>query len=182
MAAGRDARGAAGTEPSGPHRPRVIRARRLAGVAAALAMTALSTLATAVEPDEKLADPAQEARARKISAELRCLVCQNQSIDDSNAPLARDLRLIVREQIAAGRSDAEVMQFLVARYGEFVLLRPPFGPHTLLLWGTPILVLAAAGFALARLRGRGADAAAEPPLSEEERRRLETLTKDQSTR
>jgi cytochrome c-type biogenesis protein CcmH len=88
----------------------------------------------AVEPGEKLADPALEARARKISQELRCLVCQNQSIDDSNAELARDLRLIVRERITAGDTDAQVLAFVEARYGEFVLLRPPFKLHTLLLW------------------------------------------------
>ena len=88
----------------------------------------------AVQPDEVMADPAREARARNLSQELRCMVCQNQSIDDSEAPLARDLRLLVRERIASGDSDAQVIDFLVARYGEFVLLRPRFEPHTLLLW------------------------------------------------
>mgnify|MGYP005858098385 CR=1 FL=1 len=93
--------------------------------------------ARAVQPGEVLADPALEARARALSANLRCLVCQNQSIDESDAPLARDLRLLVRERLVAGDSDAQVERFLVARYGEFVLLRPPFAAHTLLLWLMP---------------------------------------------
>lgn len=97
--------------------------------------------ARAVEPDEILSNPALEARARAISAELRCLVCQNQSIDDSNAPLARDLRLIVRERLVAGDSDEAVRKFVVARYGTYVLLRPPFGADTLLLWLAPPLLL-----------------------------------------
>ena len=97
--------------------------------------------AHAVLPDEVMADPAKEARARNLSRELRCMVCQNQSIDDSEAPLARDLRLLVRERIAAGDSDTQVIDFLVARYGEFVLLKPRFEEHTLLLWLVPPLVL-----------------------------------------
>ena len=108
-----------------------------------------------------LADPALEARARHLSQDLRCLVCQNQSIDDSNAELARDLRLLVRERLAAGDSDAAVLAFVESRYGEFVLLRPPFRPHTLLLWLTPLLLLGAA---------------AQPaPLSPAEQQRLEAL-------
>lgn len=98
----------------------------------------------AVEPDEVLADPALEARARDLSANLRCLVCQNQSIDDSNAALAHDLRLLVRERLQAGDSDDEVISFLVSRYGEFVLLRPAFGVHTLVLWLAPVGVLSLA--------------------------------------
>src|SRR4029079_764971 len=98
-------------------------------------------LAWAVEPGEKLADPGLEARARAISQELRCLVCQNQSIDDSNAELARDLRVIVRERLEAGDTDAQVLAFVEARYGEFVLLRPPFNLHTLLLWLAPCVLL-----------------------------------------
>ena len=98
--------------------------------------------AMAVEPGERLADPALEARARAISAELRCLVCQNQSIDDSSAPLARDLRLLVRERLTAGSTDADVMRFLVDRYGEFVLLRPRFTLQTAMLWLTPFGLLA----------------------------------------
>lgn len=98
----------------------------------------------ALQPDEILSDPALERRARSLSAELRCLVCQNQSIDDSDAPLARDLRLLVRERLVAGDTDEEVRDYVVARYGEFVLLRPPFSFETLLLWFMPLLVLAIA--------------------------------------
>ncbi len=104
-------------------------------------MSAAVAGAFAVEPDEILSDPALEARARTISAELRCLVCQNQSIDDSNAPLARDLRLLVRERLQQGDSNEEVLEFVVARYGEFVLLRPRFSLRTLVLWLAPMLIL-----------------------------------------
>jgi cytochrome c-type biogenesis protein CcmH len=107
-----------------------------------------SPLAHAVQPDEIMADPVKEARARDLSRELRCMVCQNQSIDDSEAPLARDLRLLVRERIAAGDSDAQVIDFLVARYGEFVLLKPRLNPHTWLLWLMPPLALAGGGLVL----------------------------------
>src|SRR5215468_6395045 len=100
-----------------------------------------SPAAHAVQPDEVMADPVKEARARDLSRELRCMVCQNQSIDDSEAPLARDIRLLVRERIAAGDSDAQVIDFLVARYGEFVLLKPRFERQTLVLWLVPPLVL-----------------------------------------
>ena len=106
---------------------------------AALAM--VSTPAFAVQPDEVLRNPQLETRARALSRELRCMVCQNQSIDDSDAPLARDLRILVRERLVAGDSDAQVVDFLVNRYGEFVLLRPRFQWQTALLWLTPILVL-----------------------------------------
>ena len=102
----------------------------------------LCSTAFAVLPDEILADPILEQRARVISKDLRCLVCQNQSIDDSNAPLAKDLRVIVRERLKAGDSDAQIFQFVVARYGNYVLLQPPFQSDTLLLWATPFLVLA----------------------------------------
>ena len=102
----------------------------------------------AVQPDEIMSDPAKESRARDLSRELRCMVCQNQSIDDSEAPLARDLRLLVRERIAAGDSDAQVIDFLVARYGEFVLLKPRLKSHTLLLWLLPPFALAGGGLAL----------------------------------
>src|SRR6266550_9385109 len=100
-----------------------------------------ATPAVAVQPDEMLAEPKLEARARALSRELRCMVCQNQSIDDSEAPLARDLRILVRERLQAGDSDRQVIDFLVARYGEFVLLRPRFSPHTALLWLTPAAIL-----------------------------------------
>ena len=132
----------------------------------------------AVEPDEILADARLEARARALSSELRCLVCQNQSIDDSNAPLARDLRLIVRERLTAGDGDAAVLNFVVARYGTFVLLRPPVERSTLLLWATPILLLACAGWILGRRWRLPALADAPPaPLSADEVARLDRLTK-----
>jgi cytochrome c-type biogenesis protein CcmH len=149
-----------------------------------LAVTALFltlTPAHAVDPDEMLKDPALEARARHISQELRCLVCQNQSIDDSNAELARDLRLLVRQRLAAGDSDAAVLAFVEARYGEFVLLRPPFKPHTLLLWLTPVLLLAGTAFALIRLarmrRPVGEAGRDTAPLSPSEQQRLDDLLK-----
>jgi cytochrome c-type biogenesis protein CcmH len=109
---------------------------------------AFAAPAYAVQPDEIMSDPGQESRARDLSRELRCMVCQNQSIDDSEAPLARDLRLLVRERIAAGDSDAQVMDFLVARYGEFVLLKPRLNSHTWLLWLLPPFALAGGGLAL----------------------------------
>ena len=129
--------------------------------------------AFALQPDEVLKDPALESRAREISAELRCLVCQNQSIDDSDAQLARDLRLLVRERLVAGDTDEEVRDYLVQRYGEFVLLKPTFRAHNLLLWLTPVLVLA--------LGALGAYAASrrrpQPPaaLDDEERKALDAL-------
>jgi cytochrome c-type biogenesis protein CcmH len=131
----------------------------------------------AVEPDEVLADPKLEARARAISAELRCLVCQNQSIDDSNAPLARDLRLLVRERLKAGDSDQQVRQFVVDRYGRFVLLKPPFDTDTLLLWLSPLLLLASAGLVILRRlqQGRAAGPAGASPLTPAEEGRLRAL-------
>ena len=126
-----------------------------------VAFCLLAAPAFAVQPDEILSDPALEARARDLSRELRCMVCQNQSIDDSDAPLARDLRLLVRERIAAGDSDSQVMDFLVARYGEFVLLKPRFESRTLLLWLVPPSLLAGGALALwiyGRRRSRAVDA------------------------
>ena len=111
-------------------------------------------LAVLLAPDEVLKDPILEHRAREISAELRCLVCQNQSIDDSDAPLAKDLRLIVRERLEKGDSDTSVLDYVVARYGEFVLLRPVFALHTLLLWLTPVLAVLLGGFGIWRLARR----------------------------
>ncbi|WP_210485642.1 cytochrome c-type biogenesis protein [Microvirga antarctica] len=129
--------------------------------------------ARAVQPDEVLKDPALEQRARAISSGLRCLVCQNQSIDDSDADLARDLRLLVRERLTAGDSDAKVRDFVVDRYGEFVLLRPTFRLRTLLLWLTPVLVLGLGGIGLAyAVRRRHRSAAA---LSSDEQRALDAL-------
>lgn len=151
--------------------------RFLAGVVIGL-MLAAPTLA--VQPDEMLADPALEARAREISKELRCVVCQNQSIDDSDAPLAKDLRRLVRERLVAGDSNPQVKSFLVERYGEFVLLKPPVGMHTLLLWLTPVVVLLLTlAFVLRSMRAqRIAEAAPPPALSDEEIRRLESLVAD----
>ena len=130
------------------------------------------TPAVAVQPDEILRDSALEARARALSAQLRCMVCQNQSIDDSEAPLARDLRLLIREHLVKGDSDTQVMNFIVARYGDFVLLKPRFIARTILLWLTPFAVLLVAIMALLRRRG-GAFAAAEKPLSNDEKAALQ---------
>jgi cytochrome c-type biogenesis protein CcmH len=131
--------------------------------------------ARAVEPDEVLKDPQLEARARQISEGLRCLVCQNQSIDDSAAPLAKDLRLLVRERLKAGDTDQEIEDFVVARYGEFVLLKPRFEPHTLLLWlATPVVFLAAL-IALVMFYRRRAAASGPESLSKAEQRRLKQL-------
>ncbi|KPF65494.1 hypothetical protein IP69_17500 [Bosea sp. AAP35] len=133
----------------------------------------------AVQPGEILPDPAMEQRARAISSELRCLVCQNQSIDDSDAPLAKDLRVLVRERLVAGDSDSGVRDFVVARYGDFVLLRPPFDVRTALLWGSPFLILLAAlGFMWRRGRAM-AEPASAAPLSDEERRRVARLLGDE---
>jgi cytochrome c-type biogenesis protein CcmH len=140
--------------------------------------------AYAVQPDEIMSDPAKELRARDLSRELRCMVCQNQSIDDSEAPLARDLRLLVRERIAAGDSDAQVLDFLVARYGEFVLLKPRVEPHTLLLWLLPPLALAGGGLALwinGRRRSKSAAAGdgSTAKLTADEEARLQRLMVDE---
>jgi len=131
--------------------------------------------AWAVEPDEMLSDPAQEARAREVGQELRCLVCQNQSIDDSNAPLARDLRILVRERIKAGDSNAQVMDFVVARYGDYVRLRPPMRAETYLLWFSPALVLAIALGAMVLILRRRKSASRTAPLDEDERARLDKI-------
>ncbi len=128
--------------------------------------------AMALTPDELLKDPALEHRARGLSAQLRCLVCQNQSIDDSDAPLAKDLRTLIREQLVKGQSDEEIMDFVVARYGEYVLLKPRLEGTTLLLWGTPFAVLLIAGGALL-LRRRSLTPVPEQPLSPAEREILQ---------
>lgn len=138
--------------------------------------TALMTApAYAVRPDEMLPDPALEARAREVGQELRCLVCRNQSIDDSDADLAHDLRVLVRERIKIGDSNDQVIAFIRARYGDFVLLRPPLETGTLLLWGGPLLMLLLGAFGIHRYyRHRRRD---EPPaaLTAEERRRLKSM-------
>ena len=133
--------------------------------------------ALAVLPDEVLADPALEARARTISSQLRCLVCQNESIDDSNADLAREIRLIVRERLVAGDTDEQVMQYLVDRYGEFVLLKPVFAPHTLILWTAAPIVLVIGGIAIviAARRKRATAAPEETELTPDEQRALDEL-------
>ncbi len=151
-------------------------------MAVLLALTPVA--ASAVQPDEVLKDPALEGRAREISKDLRCLVCQNQSIDDSNAPLARDLRVLVRERLTAGDSNQQVLSFVTDRYGDYVLLRPPFKATTLFLWIGPFVILAIGGVVTALyLRGRKGAAADGPmtaggdtaPLTEDERRRLDAL-------
>jgi len=140
----------------------------------------LASGAKAVQPDEVLQDPVLEARARAISEGLRCLVCQNQSIDDSDAPLAKDLRLLVRERLTQGDSDQQVVDFIVARYGEFVLLKPRFTPHTVLLWlATPAVFAAALMLIWLAYRRRQSAAQASPKLSVNEKRRLKRLL-DQS--
>lgn len=145
----------------------------------AVAMWLVGSTAHAVQPDEIMPNPAQESRARELSRELRCMVCQNQSIDDSDAPLAKDLRLLVRERIAAGDSNAQVMDFLVARYGEFVLLKPRLNSQTLVLWLLPPLALLGGALALWLGRRRRAATAstddASRELSGEEQLRLRSL-------
>jgi cytochrome c-type biogenesis protein CcmH len=156
--------------------------RWLAVLVLALSCFAASSGHAATNPDEILQDPALEQRARGLSKQLRCLVCQNQSIDDSDADLARDLRRIVREQLVAGRSDSEIMAYVTARYGDFVLLRPPVKPATWGLWFGPafVLVIAAAGLVI-YLRARSGRPDHRPPdLDAEERRRLDALLREES--
>jgi len=153
----------------------------------ALTLLTVPQQALAVQPDEILSDPALEGRARTLSKELRCMVCQNQSIDDSDAPLARDLRLLVRERLKEGDSDRQVIDFLVARYGEFVLLKPRLALHTALLWFGPPALLCGGALALvliARRRSkRGLDDPAKPEggnLSAAEQARLAELSKSEN--
>jgi cytochrome c-type biogenesis protein CcmH len=151
---------------------------RLLLVLLLLALLPLAGPALAVQPDERLADPALEARARALSRELRCIVCQNESIDDSNAPLARDIRVLLRERLAAGDSDTQARAFLVARYGDFVLLRPPIRADTYLLWFGPFaLLLLGGGVAYVALRRRRPVPAV--PLSAEEQARLDALMREE---
>jgi cytochrome c-type biogenesis protein CcmH len=151
-------------------------------VAAALVALLLTGPASAAtSPDEMLKDPAQESRARALGRELRCLVCQNQSIDDSDADLAKDLRRVVRERVGAGESDGQVKAFLVARYGDFVLLKPPVRPETYLLWfGPAAVLLLGGGILLVAYRGRrrGGASGAPAELSAQERARLDQLLAD----
>ncbi|MCF6370490.1 cytochrome c-type biogenesis protein [Rhizobium halophilum] len=133
--------------------------------------------AFAVNPDEILADPVLEERARDLSAQLRCMVCQNQSIDDSNAELARDLRVLVRERLVDGDSDEQVIDYVVSRYGEFVLLKPRMSARTLLLWVAPVLLLAAGAIILLLMARGRLQPVAPAPLTAEEQARLEDLVR-----
>lgn len=149
---------------------------RLKALAAILA--GLVCIAAASDPADRLPDPAQEARARHLFQDVRCLVCQNESIDDSEAELASDLRRTVREQVAAGRSDAEIKRFLTDRYGEFVLMKPKFSVMNLALWAGPFLVVVlGAGLLVGRLRNRSG----ESELSEEEAERVRHLSQSDTT-
>lgn len=157
---------------------RIRASLQAAGMVLALLIAGLSiaTPVLAVQPDEVLSDPAMEARARELSRELRCMVCQNQSIDDSDAPLARDLRILVRERLKAGDSNDQVLDFLVARYGEFVLMRPTLHGANVLLWVAPFAVLivgVAGAFLIARRRRT--EGAGTPGLSPEEEEKLNRL-------
>lgn len=140
------------------------------------ALAVQGTVALAVNPDEVLSDPALEKRARAISGELRCMVCQNESIDDSNAELARDLRILVRDRLKEGDSNEQVMDFIVDRYGEFVLLKPRLNARTILLWGFPVVILLIGAVALVfAFRGRRQAGEAPKPLTESEKAELSRL-------
>lgn len=145
----------------------------------AAALLGIIAQAGAVQPDEMLKDPALEARARNLSQELRCVVCQNQSIDDSNAPLARDLRVLLRDRLQAGDSDSAAMDFIVARYGNFVLLKPPMQLNTMMLWVGPFLILIAASLGFGRYVRRSATNAASAttaaPLDDNELKLVEAI-------
>jgi len=148
--------------------------RRL--VLAMLVVLATLPAAFAVQPDEVLSDPALEARARELSAELRCLVCQNQSIDDSDAPLARDLRVLIRERLVQGETNTQVIDYLVSRYGEFVLLKPRFNARTILLWGGPFAILLIGSLVIFLRRRRGSGLAVpEQALTADEQARLDDI-------
>jgi cytochrome c-type biogenesis protein CcmH len=144
------------------------------------ALAAVACMAAASDPSERLSDPAQEARARGLFKEVRCLVCQNESIDDSEAALAHDLRVLVRDQVKQGRSDDEIRAFLTERYGEFVLLKPPFSAGNAVLWLTPLgVLLAGGGLIVALLRRRRNEQAAPETLSADEEARLQRLLGDE---
>lgn len=147
---------------------------------AVLILAIAASPALAVLPDEVLADPALEARARALSAELRCMVCQNQSIDDSNADLARDLRVLVRERLTAGDTDEEVIDYVVARYGEFVLLKPRWNVRNAVLWATPVVLLLAGG-AFMLYGARTKQTVETSKLSTEEDARLADILKDRES-
>jgi cytochrome c-type biogenesis protein CcmH len=170
---------AAGSEKralrANPHRSPVGEGRPALNLLLLLSLLAwLAGPALAVQPDEVMKDPALETRARALSGELRCLVCQNESIDDSEAPLARDIRVLIRERIGKGESNDAVRAYLVSRYGDFILLKPPFKPETLLLWLSPVLMLGLGGAAALYARRRAPTAT--PRLSDEEEAQLAALT------
>lgn len=148
-------------------------------LALALVVALLAFPAFAVNPDEVMKDPALEARARALSGQLRCMVCQNQSIDDSNAELAKDLRVLVRERIADGDSDEQVITYVVSRYGEFVLLKPRFETKTILLWGTPAILLVAGAAAMAFAARRRSGKTTGSELTADEKARLQSLLDDE---
>lgn len=154
--------------------------RRVFIALCALIAVAFATPSLAVQPDEILDDPVLEARARGLTAELRCLVCQNQSIDDSNAALARELRILVRDRLVAGDTDQEILDYLVDRYGQAVLLRPRFNASTALLWAAPVLLLVGGGILAVRVIRRRSDdgTSGGPELTTDEERRLESLLKN----
>lgn len=148
--------------------------RRLARLLALVALLLAPLLAHAVEPEEMLSDPKLEARARALSAGLRCLVCQNESVDESHAALAHDIRVLVRERLLAGDSDRQIRDYLVSRYGNFILLKPPFEPGTILLWLSPFLALLAGGGMIV-LNARRRTPAAPPELTDAEKARLAAI-------
>ncbi|MET0748014.1 MAG: cytochrome c-type biogenesis protein [Rhizobium sp.] len=147
----------------------------MAAITILVVLFLLPMSAFAVNPDEVLSNPALESRARAISTELRCMVCQNQSIDDSNADLARDLRLLVRQRLVDGDSDRQVLDYIVSRYGEFVLLKPRLSEKTYVLWGAPIALLLVGGIAMAVFASRRAGKPTGTRLTDEEQARLDAL-------
>jgi cytochrome c-type biogenesis protein CcmH len=150
-----------------------------AALAFMLALGVAAPAAVAVEPDEMLDDPTLEQRAREISRDLRCVVCQNENIDESNADMARDMRILVRDRLLEGDTNQDVKQYLVDRYGDYVLLQPPFKPTTYVLWfGPALILLAAAGTAFAFYRRKAAAPPTPPPLSAAEQARLNALLTD----
>ncbi|HLH10866.1 MAG TPA: cytochrome c-type biogenesis protein [Methylovirgula sp.] len=149
--------------------------RRVLAIICALFLALAPTLAFAVTPEEMLRDPKLEARAEALSAQLRCMVCQNESIDESEAPLAHDIRVLVRQKILEGLSDSQIRAYLVARYGDFILLKPPFKPETILLWTAPFLLLLIGAGAIALSVRQRLTAPPANALSEEEKSKLADL-------